>query len=66
MSEEFELISISRSICDDNHGYTVTLPNGVKCFHFRLEKALHQVTKHLGHNDREVMVIGEPEVGAAW
>jgi len=67
MAETFEQVSICRAICDGQRGYTVTFPNGVMSFSFSLSAAFREVLHVLGHaQDRDIMVLGEPEQGNVW
>lgn len=67
LCEHYGKFTLERSIVDGQKGYTVTWPNGVRCFHYRLNTAIREILKGLGHGeDREVLVVGEPEVGNAW
>jgi hypothetical protein len=67
LAASFGVISIQRDICDGQRGYLVTHANGARCFHFRLNTAIPEILKALGHGeDRDVMVIGEPDVLNAW
>jgi hypothetical protein len=66
LCEHYGGYKLERTICDGQKGYGVTHPNGVRCFHYRLNTAIREMLKGLGHgDDREVIVIGEPEVGNA-
>jgi hypothetical protein len=65
----FDAVAIQRSIVDGQRGYTVTLANGISCFHFKLENAFREMLKLLGHaEDREIMVFGDgkEEGGNVW
>lgn len=67
MGDEFGVVSISRSICDGQRGYTTTYPNGCKIFRFKLSEALSEVVAALGHkSDREILVIGTSDEGNEW
>ena len=67
IAKSFGEYQIRRDICDGQRGYLVTHPSGSKCFHFRLGSALREIMRGLGHGeDRDLMVIGEPDVLNAW
>lgn len=67
LAEHYGTVGCQRAVVDGQRGYTVIAPNGVKCFHFRLGDALQQVVRLLGHgDDRDVMIVGEPEKGNCW
>lgn len=67
LASHYGTFSIERSIVDGQKGYTVIHPNGCRCFHFRLGTAFREILRGIGHqDDREIMVIGEPETGNAW
>jgi len=67
MAEHFETFSVCRAICDGQRGYSVTLPNGVVSFNFSLQATFRELMRLLGHaNDRDVLVVGEPEEGNVW
>jgi hypothetical protein len=67
LAANYGAVSLQRSVVDGQKGYTVTHANGVRCFHFRLSTAIPEMLAALGHSeDRDVMVIGEPEQGNAW
>lgn len=67
LANHYGVIGFERSVVDGQAGYTVTLHSGTKFFHFRLGTAIRQMLIALGHGeDRDVLVIGEPEVGNAW
>lgn len=61
--------SIERAISDGQRGYMVTLPNGVRCFQFRLTAALRLILEMLGHaDDRDILLMGDenPNGGNVW
>ena len=67
LAKAYGKVSLERYICDGQKGYLVTYPSGSKIFHYRLNTAIRSMLKQLGHSDdREIIVIGEPEEGNAW
>lgn len=67
LCEHYGSYSLCRSICDGQKGYSVKYPDGMSIFHFRLDSALRTILRGLGHaEDRDIIVIGEPETGNAW
>jgi len=69
LCEHYGKSSIERSIVDGQRGYRVTLPNGVRCFHFKLGSALRQMLEMLGHaEDRDLILMGDenPNGGNVW
>jgi hypothetical protein len=66
-NQEFQGVTICRSIVDGQRGYTVTFENGVRSFNFSLERAFREILHVLAHShDRDIMIVGEPEEGNAW
>lgn len=60
-------VSLCRSIVDGQRGYTVVLGNGARVFNDRLGDAMRLVARAIGHGeDRDIMVVGEPEEGSKW
>ena len=67
LAESLGVFAVSRAICDGQRGYLVTNALGVRCFHYRLGIAFRQMLCGLGHGeDRDIMVVGEPEEGNCW
>jgi hypothetical protein len=70
LCEKLGKTTIERAIVDGQRGYSVTLPNGVRVFYFKLGEALRTVLRMLGHeDDRELLIFGDESLydgGNVW
>lgn len=67
LAEWYGEVKLYRSVVDGQRGYTVETAGGVKCFVYRLGTAFRMMAEQLGHGeDRDILVVGEPEGGNAW
>lgn len=67
LADHYGSVEIERAVEGTAHGYRTTLDNGTTVFVRSLGTALRMIVEQLGHGeDREVLVLGEPEEGESW
>jgi hypothetical protein len=67
LADYYGTCSIRRDVVGGQRGYTVTLPNGIRKFENSIGNAFRLQMRALGHSeDRDVLVIGDPENHSSW